>query len=99
MSESNFKVFALFFIAGSQWMRGLSDRETAKKVKAYLELFQRVSDMESFTSDLFTCSIQMLHISWKPEDVGSLPPYLIETKTVIQPERQWGANLDQMKEY
>ncbi|UCG50876.1 MAG: hypothetical protein JSW58_11830, partial [Candidatus Latescibacterota bacterium] len=32
MSTSNFKVFALFFVAGSQWLRGLSDRETAKKV-------------------------------------------------------------------
>jgi len=83
MFQSNIKVFNLFHTTASQFMRGLEDSIFAGKIRAYLEFFQRVFDRPPFTMDLFTCSMAMLNYSWKPEDVGSVPPYLIETKTQI----------------
>lgn len=95
MYKSNIKVFNLFHTTGSQWMRGLDDSRLAGKIRAYLEFFQRVHDRPAFTMDLFTCSMAMLNYSWKPEDVGSVPPYLIETKTVIQPEKESRVRMDE----
>jgi len=95
MFQSNIKVFNLFHTTGSQWMRGLEDSRFAGKIRAYLEFFQRVFDRPAFTMDLFTCSMAMLNYAWKPEDVGSVPPYLIETKTVIQPEREGRVKMEE----
>ena len=95
MYKSNVKVFNLFHTTGSQWMRGLENSRFAKKIRAYLELFQRIYDDPAFTMDLFTCSMAMLNYSWKPEDVGSVPPYLIETKTVIQPTTEQRIKMDE----
>ena len=99
MFKSNVKVFNLFHTTGSQWMRGLQDSVFAGKIRAYLEFYQRVFDSPSFATDLFTASMAMLNYSWKPEDVGSVPPYLIETKTVVQPEKQGRVDMGNVKEY
>lgn len=82
----NNRVFALFMSVGSPWYRGLDDRELARKVKAFLELWNRVGDHESFVDDVFMCAMQLVNLSWKALDVTNTPPYIIETKTIIQPE-------------
>lgn len=89
------RVFALFFSAGSPWYRGLDDRELAKKVKAFLELWNYVGDNEAFVDDLFMCSMQMLNLSWKALDVTNVPPYIIESKTVYEMK---GERVDLQKE-
>lgn len=103
MFKANLKVFTLFQITGSPYQRGGRDKTDrfASKVMAYTELFQRSWNDGSYGSlmDLFSCSMAMLHYSWKPEDVGSVPPYLIETKTVIQPTQQRGVSMNDVKEY
>lgn len=99
MDDANFKVFSLFLTTGSQWMGGLKEDRFAKKIRAYLEFYQRVCDSQSFASDLFTASMAMLNYSWKPEDVGSVPPYLIETKTVVQAEKEGRVDMRNVKEY
>ena len=84
----NLRVFNLFFMIGSPWYRGLDDRELAKKVKAYLELWNYIGDLEEYTDDLYMCSMQLVNLSWKSLDVTQTPLYVIETSTkyVVQPE-------------
>lgn len=101
MFQANIKVFMLFQITGSPYQRGGKDKTDrfSSKVMAYTELYQRSWDDESLGSlmDLFSCSMAVLHYSWKPEDVGSVPPYLIEAKTVIQPTQQRGVKMGDFK--
>jgi len=96
----NLRVFNLFFRIGSQWYRGLDDRELAKKVKAYLELWNYMGDLEAFTDDLYMCSMQLINLSWKSLDVTQTPLYLIEsqTKYVVTPEDTRIKSLDFEKE-
>jgi len=88
-------VFNLFFSVGSPWYRGLDDRELAKKVRAYLELWNYMGDMEAFTDDLYMCSMQLIHLSYKSLDVTQTPLYIIEsqTKYVVNPEDRRVASL------
>lgn len=96
--KSNVKVYMLFHLSGTQWIRQLKNRRLAKKVIAYLEFFQRTVDREPYSWDLFTVSMEMCNISFLPEDVESVPPYLIETKTTLQPQ-QAKVSMDEVKEY
>jgi len=84
----NLRVYNLFFSIGSPWFRGLDDRELAKKVRAYLELWNYMGDLEEFVDDLHMCSMQLVNLSWKSLDVTQTPLYIIEsqTKYVVNPE-------------
>ena len=84
----NMRAYNLFFSIGSPWFRGLDDRELAKKVRAYLELWNYMGDLEEFVDDLHMCSMQLVNLSWKSLDVTQTPLYLIEsqTKYVVNPE-------------
>ena len=84
----NLRVFNLFFMIGSPWYRGLDDRELANKVRAYLELWNYIGDLEEFTDDLYMASMQLINLSWKSLDVTPTPFYIVETsvKYVVNPE-------------
>lgn len=97
--KMNNRVFAMFFTAGSPWYRGLDNRELARKVKAYLELWNYVGDLDAFVDDVFMCSMQLLNLSWQALDVTNTPPYILETHTVIQPETKRVKLGEEVKEY
>jgi hypothetical protein len=78
------KTFRLFFQSGSPWYRGLDNRELAQKVVCFLEMYNDVGDIKSFTPDLFACSMQLLHLSFKELDVTNTPAYVIQ---VIGPQQ------------
>lgn len=80
------KIHASFFCSGSPWYSSLDDRKLARKVKAFLELWNYVAEMPSFVDDLYMCRMQIVHLSWETLDVTNTPPILIETRTTIQPE-------------
>ena len=81
------KVFALFFVAGDTWARGLDNRELAHKISDYLELYTDVGYMEEFAPDLFECSMHLLSLSWQELDVTHTPFYIIESKPIISPAK------------
>jgi hypothetical protein len=84
----NHRVHLLFMGVGSPWYRGLDDRELAKRVRAYLEVWNYAGDLEAFVDDFYMWGMQLLNLSWKALDVTNTPPYIIEssTKYVVNPE-------------
>lgn len=95
----NNRVFAMFFSVGSPWYRGLDDRELARKVRAYLELWNYVGDHLSFVDDMYMWSMQLVNLSWKALDVTNVPPIFLETHTVVQPASQRVKLSEEVKEY
>lgn len=81
------QVFALFFVAGDTWARGLDNRELAHKISDYLELYTDVGYMEEFAPDLFECSMHLLSLCWQELDVTHTPFYIIESKPIISPAK------------
>jgi hypothetical protein len=79
------KTFRLFFQTGSPWVRGLDNRELSHKVACFLQLYNELRELPAFTSDLFMCSIQLLHLSFQALDVTNTPPYIVVTQPIISP--------------
>ncbi len=80
------KTFRLFFLSGSPWYRGLDNRELSGKVATFLWLYNDIGALPAFTSDLFMCSMQLLHLSFQALDVTNTPAYVIHTTPVITPQ-------------
>lgn len=77
------RTFRLFFLSGSPWIRGLDNRELTSKVSKFLRLYNEIGTLAAFTSDLFMCSIQLLHLSFQALDVTNTPAYVISTTPMV----------------
>ncbi len=80
------KTFRLFFLSGSPWYRGLNNRELSGKASDFLWVYNDIGHLPAFTSDIFMCSIQLLHLSFQALDVTNTPAYVIHTTPVITPQ-------------
>jgi len=78
------KTFKLFFSAGNPWYRGLDNRELASKVSDFLAQYTDLGYMDEFIPDLFEESMHLLSLSWQALDVTNTPPYIIESRPIIQ---------------
>jgi hypothetical protein len=77
------KTFKLFFLSGSPWYRGLDNRELTTKASMFLRLYNEIGCLRAFTSDLFMCSMQLLHLSFQALDVTNTPAYVISTTPMV----------------
>jgi hypothetical protein len=78
------KTFKLFFLSGSPWYRGLDNRELSGKVSKFLQLYNRIGRLPAWTSDLFMCSMHLLHLSFQAIDVTNTPVYITQIMNVPQ---------------
>lgn len=85
-AKNLFQLFRMFKTNGSPWMRGLDNRELAKKVKCFFELEMMIGYIPSAYPILKYCTEILLHLSWMAIDVSTQPPVLFETKTTVQPQ-------------
>lgn len=79
------KTYRLFFLSGSPWIRGLNNRELSDKVSKFGRLFNDIGHLPEALSDLFMCSMQLLHVSYQAIDVTNTPAYVIHTTPVLTP--------------
>jgi len=79
------KLFRAFMTVGSPWLRGLDNRELAKKAVAFFELETIVGHLPAFYPDLKLCTETLINLSWQAMDVTAETPVLFETRTIVQP--------------
>jgi hypothetical protein len=79
------KTYRLFFQSGSPWIRGLDNRELTHKVGQFVKLYNQVGELPAFRSDLFMCSMFLLHLSFRAIDVTNTPPIMIQSTPILAP--------------
>ena len=81
------RLFRGFMTIASPWMRGLDNRELARKAVAFFELETMVGHLPAFYPDLKLCTEALINISWQAIDVTPQPEIIFESKKteVIQP--------------
>ena len=81
------RLFRGFMTIASPWMRGLDNRELAKKAVAFFELETMVGHLPAFYPDLKLCTEALINLSWQAIDVTPQPEIIFESKKteVIQP--------------
>lgn len=79
------KVFRLFFLSGSAWIRGIDNPDLSKAVTSFLSLYKRIGHLQHSTRHLFVCAMNLLHYSFNALDVTNTPVYMMH---VMQPPNQ-----------
>jgi len=77
--------YGVFFTVGSPWYRGLGNRELAKKVAKYLQLYNSRRKSPAYLGDLHMCSMQLINLSWQTLDVTNTPWIIIESRPFATP--------------
>lgn len=78
------RLFRAFMTVGGPWLRGLDNRELAKKTVAFFELETLIGHLPAFYPDLKFCTQVLINLSWQAIDVTAQTPVLFETKAMIQ---------------
>lgn len=86
------KAFKMFWAEGDAWYRGLDNRELSEKVACFLDNCTDCGFLPSFMPDLFEEAMVLLHFSFQALDVTNTPPYIIESRPVVFPQKA-GAGL------
>jgi hypothetical protein len=77
------KVFRLFFLSGSAWIRGLDNPSLSHAVTSFLSLYKRIGHLPHSPPHLFVCAMNLLHYSFNALDVTNTPVYMMH---VMQPQ-------------
>jgi len=80
------RLFRAFMTLGSPWLRGLDNRELAKKAVDYFKLETIIGHLPAFFPDLKLCTEVMLNLSWQAVDVIAQTPVLFETRAIMKEE-------------
>jgi hypothetical protein len=78
------KLFQLFFITGSPWIRGADNETLSDATSAFIENFEDFGDIPSAFRDLHAEATYLLHLSWQGIDVTQTPPYITQIMNVPQ---------------
>lgn len=81
------KTFKMFWSEGDAWYRGLDNRELSEKVACFLANCTDCGYLAPFMPDLFEEAMVLLHFSFQALDVTNTPPYIIESRPVIFPQK------------
>ena len=79
------KLFQLYFITGSPWVRGVDNETLSEATAAFIENFEDVGDIPSAFRDLHAEATFLLHLSWQGLDVTNTPAYVISSTPIFTP--------------
>lgn len=82
------KQYRAFMAVGSPWIRGLSNRELAKKQNMFFKLLMICGHLPSFYPDIKYCGDIILSYTWQAIDVTPQTPVLFETKAMMKEETE-----------
>ena len=80
------KLFQLYFITGSPWVRGADNETLSIATAAFIENFEDVGDIPSAFRDLHAEATYLLHLSWQGIDVTNTPAYVISSTPIFAPQ-------------
>ena len=79
------KLFQLYFITGSPWVRGVDNETLSTATAAFIENFEDFGDIAGAFRDLHAEATFLLHLSWQGLDVTNTPAYVISSTPVFTP--------------
>jgi hypothetical protein len=80
------KLFQLYFITGSPWVRGADNETLSMATAAFIENFEDVGDIPGAFRDLHAEATYLLHLSWQGIDVTNTPAYVISSTPIFAPQ-------------
>ncbi|MGD0451196.1 MAG: hypothetical protein ABSA79_09115 [Candidatus Bathyarchaeia archaeon] len=80
------KLFQLYFITGSPWVRGSDNETLSVATAAFIENFEDVGDIPGAFRDLHAEATYLLHLSWQGIDVTNTPAYVISSTPIFAPQ-------------
>ena len=79
------RLFQLFFITGSPWIRGTDNGTLSQAVGYFIENFEDMGDIPGAFRDLHAEATFLLHLSWQGIDVTNTPAYVISSTPIFTP--------------
>jgi hypothetical protein len=79
------KLFQLYFITGSPWVRGADNETLSSATAAFIENFEDVGDIPGAFRDLHAEATYLLHLSWQGVDVTNTPAYVMSSTPIFTP--------------
>lgn len=79
------KLFQLYFITGSPWIRGADNETLSTATAAFIENFEDCGDIPGAFRDLHAEATFLLHLSWQGIDVTNTPAYVISSTPIFFP--------------
>jgi hypothetical protein len=79
------KLFQLYFITGSPWIRGADNETLSTATAAFIENFEDCGDIPGAFRDLHAEATFLLHLSWQSIDVTNTPAYVISSTPIFFP--------------
>lgn len=79
------KLFQMYFITGSPWIRGVDNETLSKATADFILNFEDFGDIPSAFRDLHAEAINLLHLSWQGLDVTNTPAYVLSSTPVFTP--------------
>jgi hypothetical protein len=79
------KLFQLYFITGSPWVRGVDNETLSQATAAFIENFEDCGDIPGAFRDLHAEATFLLHLSWQGLDVTNTPAYVISSTPIFTP--------------
>lgn len=79
------KLFQLYFITGSPWIRGADNETLSEATAAFIENFEDCGDIPGAFRDLHAEATYLLHLSWQSIDVTNTPAYVISSTPIFTP--------------
>jgi hypothetical protein len=79
------KLFQLYFVTGSPWVRGVDNESLSQATAAFIENFEDCGDIPGAFRDLHAEATFLLHLSWQGLDVTNTPAYVISSTPIFTP--------------
>lgn len=79
------KLFQLYFVTGSPWVRGVDNETLSTATAAFIENFEDCGDIPGAFRDLHAEATFLLHLSWQGVDVTNTPAYVISSTPIFTP--------------
>lgn len=79
------KLFQLYFITGSPWVRGTDNETLSTATAAFIENFEDCGDIPGAFRDLHAEATFLLHLAWQGIDVTNTPAYVMSSTPIFTP--------------